>query len=685
MVVFPAPLGPRRAKHSPGAISKLTPSRAHRSPYLLRTSLTLMAASVTGGSWHAVHPDGGRYAHGVRILVARCTVDYVGRLTAHLPESTRVIMLKADGSVLIHSDGGSYKPLNWMSPPCTTRVASADADDVVEVWTVENKAGEQLVISVHEVIQASDHDLGIDPGLVKDGVEAHLQKLLATHVTVMGEGWSLVRREYPTAIGPVDLMCRDADGRAVAVEIKRRGEIDGVEQLTRYLELLNRDPLLAPCGGCSPRRRSSRRPACSPRTADRCVVIDYEALKGSDDPGLGRLGSSPTRDPGGGRTAMAISTVGVIGLGTMGAGIAQVVARHGFFGRRHRHRRGRARPRSVVDLRIDLARGGPRQDDRGRAGGAARPHHVLDRPAGALRGRPGHRGGVGEPRPEEGPVRAPRRDRPSARDPRHEHVVAVRHGDRGRDESARAASSACTSSTPRPVQAFVEVVRTVVSSQEVVDEAVAFATSLGKEPVVVGDKAGFIANALLFGYLNHAVSMFEQRYATREDIDASMRLGCGYPDGPAGAARPDRAGHRLRDPRHDVQAGPRSTACAEPHPQADGHGRTARSQDGPRLLRLRGTQLAGGRRHEAQPADGERVRPGGATTSASSGRAPWPRASSRCSPRADTPSCSWPAAPTRSPRCGRASRSRWPRPSSAARCPRPTATPHWPGCTGRPR
>ena len=223
----------------------------------------------------------------VRILVVRCTVDYVGRLTAHLPESTRVIMVKADGSVLIHSDGGSYKPLNWMSPPCTTRVAESDDEGIVEVWTVENKAGEQLVISVHEVIHATEHDLGVDPGLVKDGVEAHLQRLLAMHVQVLGEGWSLVRREYPTAIGPVDLLCRDAGGLAVAVEIKRRGEIDGVEQLTRYLELLNRDPLLTPVQGVFAAQEI--KPQARVLAEDRgirCVVLDYDALKGSDDPGL---------------------------------------------------------------------------------------------------------------------------------------------------------------------------------------------------------------------------------------------------------------------------------------------------------------------------------------------------------------------------------------------------------------
>jgi RecB family endonuclease NucS len=223
----------------------------------------------------------------VRIVVARCSVDYVGRLTAHLPEANRVIMVKADGSVLIHSDGGSYKPLNWMSPPCTTRIVASDADDTVETWTVENKAGEQLVISVHAVLHAGEHDLGVDPGLVKDGVEAHLQRLLAMHVQVLGEGWSLVRREYPTAIGPVDLLCKDSGGRTVAVEIKRRGEIDGVEQLTRYLELLNRDPLIAPVDGVFAAQEI--KPQARVLAEDRgirCVVLDYEALKGSDDPGL---------------------------------------------------------------------------------------------------------------------------------------------------------------------------------------------------------------------------------------------------------------------------------------------------------------------------------------------------------------------------------------------------------------
>src|SRR3954463_12305819 len=151
--------------------------------------------------------------------------------------ATRVLMVKADNSVLVHSDGGSYKPLNWMSPPCWTVEEAANADEPAR-WTVQNKAGEKLVITFEEVMHDSRHELGVDPGLVKDGVEAHLQILLAEHVATLGDGWSLVRREFPTPIGPVDLMCRDHAGSSVAVEIKRRGEIDGVEQLTRYLELL---------------------------------------------------------------------------------------------------------------------------------------------------------------------------------------------------------------------------------------------------------------------------------------------------------------------------------------------------------------------------------------------------------------------------------------------------------------
>ena len=183
----------------------------------------------------------------MRLVIARCSVDYVGRLTAHLPSANRLVLVKSDGSVSVHADDRAYKPLNWMSPPC--RLDEVGGEDGTAEWTVTNKAGERLLIHVEEVLHDSTHELGVDPGLVKDGVEAHLQELLALHVTTFGEGWTLVRREYPTAIGPVDLLCRDSDGAHVAVEIKRRGEIDGVEQLTRYLELLNRDPPLSPVRG----------------------------------------------------------------------------------------------------------------------------------------------------------------------------------------------------------------------------------------------------------------------------------------------------------------------------------------------------------------------------------------------------------------------------------------------------
>jgi hypothetical protein len=188
----------------------------------------------------------------------------------------RVLMVKADGSVLVHSDGGSYKPLNWMSPPCWLI-------EEPEMWVVENKAGEKLIISIEEVIHDFKYELGVDPGLVKDGVEAHLQELLAEHVTTLGDGWKLVRREFPTAIGPVDLMCRDSEGVSVAVEIKRRGEIDGVEQLTRYLELLNRDPLLAPVKGIFAAQQI--KPQARTLAEDRgirCVVLDYDALRGTE-------------------------------------------------------------------------------------------------------------------------------------------------------------------------------------------------------------------------------------------------------------------------------------------------------------------------------------------------------------------------------------------------------------------
>ncbi|WP_016907366.1 endonuclease NucS [Streptomyces xiaopingdaonensis] len=213
----------------------------------------------------------------MRLVIARCSVDYAGRLTAHLPSAPRLILVKADGSVSVHADDRAYKPLNWMSPPCALK-------ETEDRWTVENKAGEKLVITMEEVLHDSSHELGVDPGLVKDGVEAHLQKLLADRMETLGEGWTLVRREYPTAIGPVDILGRDADGGTVAVEIKRRGEIDGVEQLTRYLELLNRDPHLAPVRGvfAAQEIKPQARVLATDRGID-CAVLDYEALRGIDD------------------------------------------------------------------------------------------------------------------------------------------------------------------------------------------------------------------------------------------------------------------------------------------------------------------------------------------------------------------------------------------------------------------
>jgi endonuclease len=214
----------------------------------------------------------------MRLVIARCSVDYAGRLSAHLPSATRLLLIKADGSLSVHADDRAYKPLNWMSPPCTMK----EGED--GVWTVTNKAGEQLIISIEEILHDSVHELGVDPGLIKDGVEAHLQELLADRMEVLGEGWTLIRREYPTAIGPVDILCRDAAGTTVAIEIKRRGEIDGVEQLTRYLELLNRDPLLAPVKGVFAAQEI--KPQARVLATDRgigCVTLDYDALRGIED------------------------------------------------------------------------------------------------------------------------------------------------------------------------------------------------------------------------------------------------------------------------------------------------------------------------------------------------------------------------------------------------------------------
>ena len=210
----------------------------------------------------------------MRLVFARCTVDYEGRLTAHLPEATRLIMVKSDGCVAIHADGGAYKPLNWMNAP--NKLVEEEG-----VWRVSNPKGEVLTITLHEIFSDLSHEMGIDPGLQKDGVEAHLQELLADDPSFLVEGLELIKREYPTDLGPVDLLCRTSKGETIAVEIKRRGEIDGVEQLTRYLDFLNRDPLIKPVRGIFAAQEI--RPQAKVLAEDRgiqCVVIDYDEIRG---------------------------------------------------------------------------------------------------------------------------------------------------------------------------------------------------------------------------------------------------------------------------------------------------------------------------------------------------------------------------------------------------------------------
>ena len=214
----------------------------------------------------------------MRLVIATCTVDYDGRLTAHLPAATRLIMVKADGCVAIHADGGAYKPLNWMNAPNT--LTEGDT-----AWVVRNPKGETLTITLHAVHADQRIELGQDPGLRKDGVEAHLQELLATDPARLGAGFRLIRREYPTEIGPVDLLCRCEDGSVVAVEVKRRGEIDGVEQLTRYLEFLNRNPDLRPVRGLFVAQEI--RPQAKVLATDRRIEwleVDYDDLRGVERP-----------------------------------------------------------------------------------------------------------------------------------------------------------------------------------------------------------------------------------------------------------------------------------------------------------------------------------------------------------------------------------------------------------------
>ena len=216
----------------------------------------------------------------MRLVVASCTVDYDGRLTAHLPEATRLIMVKADGCVAVHADGGAYKPLNWMNAP--NRLVEDES-----VWRVVGAKGEVLTITMHEILSDTAWDLGVDPGLQKDGVEAHLQELLAADPTTIEHGFRLVRREYPTEIGPVDLLCRDEQDEVIAVEVKRRGEIDGVEQLSRYLEFLNRDPVLSPVRGVfvAQEIKPQARVLATERRIT-CVEVDYDELRGIESPQL---------------------------------------------------------------------------------------------------------------------------------------------------------------------------------------------------------------------------------------------------------------------------------------------------------------------------------------------------------------------------------------------------------------
>ena len=211
----------------------------------------------------------------VRLLIARCSVHYVGRLESRLDEATRLIMVKADGCVAIHADGGAYKPLNWMNSPNTLQENEGE-------WIVANPKGETITITLHEIFLDTHHHLGDDPGLSKDGVEAHLQELLAAMPETIEEGLTLIRREYPTAIGPVDLLCRDKDGNTVAIEVKRRGEIDGVEQLARYLEYLHNDTSLGAIRGIYVAQVI--KPQAKTLATTRgftCVEIDYELLRGN--------------------------------------------------------------------------------------------------------------------------------------------------------------------------------------------------------------------------------------------------------------------------------------------------------------------------------------------------------------------------------------------------------------------
>ncbi len=213
----------------------------------------------------------------MRLVIARCSVDYSGRLDAHLPEAIRLIMVKADGTLAIHSDGNASKPLNWMVAPNVLEIHD-------DRWLVTNNKQEQLTIWITEILVDVIHDLGDEPGLQKDGVEAHLQELLAANPWVLAEGLTLIRREYPTDIGPVDLLCVDAERRTVAVEIKRKGDIDGVEQLARYLERLNEDPRLAPVRGIfAAQTIAPQAHVLAESRGIESIEVDYDGLREAED------------------------------------------------------------------------------------------------------------------------------------------------------------------------------------------------------------------------------------------------------------------------------------------------------------------------------------------------------------------------------------------------------------------
>jgi endonuclease len=222
----------------------------------------------------------------MRLIVARCEVSYTGRLTAFLPESTRLVMVKADGSVLVHADAGGYKPLNWMTPPTVIE----EEGEPLERMLVRKRAGkseDQLEIRILELLSDVSHEMGEAAALEKDGVERDLQEALAADPRRLGEELRLVRREWATDVGPVDLMCRDEDGGWVAVEIKRIGTIEAVEQLSRYLECIRVDPAKATCRGILAAQKLKPQAAVlATARGIACVEVDLEVLRGLREPEL---------------------------------------------------------------------------------------------------------------------------------------------------------------------------------------------------------------------------------------------------------------------------------------------------------------------------------------------------------------------------------------------------------------